>query len=298
MTDTELITKLLRREVAGLQSAVKDSPSRSKYSLQNLLYSAQFLLANADLCFMYQRKDAYFIEIAPRNVSVLSDKIFKNKRVIIVDATPGLFSYPSYSGSIHQRCGIFFAPVGNLTSKSLKENPYLMSSAAKAIAEISTYMELVYDADKVLIFCGNLGTHAASLFNILGEEECGIHKAGRLAESLETFRKSDKKYFLVAGAEYGLDASWCKLQFLLKHPFPNLDERARTLMRAMGNVDFAKYYEQEARNRVTQTFGRNVRGFDDFGITICLDSKTYDDYCKHKDLYPPWVRERIDTRIY
>jgi len=60
MTDTELITKLLRREVAGLQSAVKDSPSRSKYSLQNLLYSAQFLLANADLCFMYQRKDAIF----------------------------------------------------------------------------------------------------------------------------------------------------------------------------------------------------------------------------------------------
>jgi hypothetical protein len=297
MTDTELITKLLRREVAGLQSADKDSPSRSKYSLQNLLYSAQFLLANADLCFMYQRKDAYFIEIDPRNVSVLSDKIFKNKRVIIVDATPGLFSYPSYSGSIHQRCGIFFAPVGNLTSRSLKENPYLMSSAAKAIAEISTYMELVYDADRVILHCGNIGTHATSLYKILGDEDCVLHVAGKLNETIDKYLASDKKYLLVASAEYGMDASWCKLQFILKFPYPTLDERTNTLKRSMG-PDFAAYYAGEARQRVIQTAGRNVRGFNDFGVTVCLDSKCFEDYMANKGKYPSWFQERVDESCY
>jgi Rad3-related DNA helicase len=172
-----------------------------------------------------------------------------------------------------------------------------MSTAAKAIAEISTYMELVHDADKVIIFCGNLGTHAASLYSILGEKDCILHQSGQLAESLEKYKQSPKKYFLVAGAEYGLDADFCKLQFLLKHPYPNLDECARTLQRAMG-PEFNAYYENEARRRVIQTFGRNCRGFDDFGITICLDSKTKEDYMKNKMLYPDWLRDRVDSKVY
>lgn len=291
------IKALLTKEVKGLTDAVEELSAKQKYAAQNLLYSAKFLLLHHDLCFMYQRKDSFYIEIDPRNTNILQQKLFKDKRVIIVSATPGAFDLPSYSASIHQRCGIYFAPVGNLTSRSLKANPYLMSTAAKAIAEISTYMELVYDADKVIVFCGNLGTHAASLYTILGERDCVLHQSGKLAESLEAYKQSGKKYFLVAGAEYGLDADWCKLQFLLKHPFPNLDERARTLQRTMG-PEFNTYYENEARRRVIQTFGRNVRGFDDFGITICLDSKTNDDYVKNKNLYPEWVQDRIDTRVY
>ncbi len=291
------IKALLTKEVKGLTDAVEELSARQKYAAQNLLYSAKFLLLHHDLCFMYQRKDSFYIEIDPRNTNILQQKLFKDKRVIIVSATPGSFDLPSYSASIHQRCGIYFAPVGNLTSRSLKANPYLMSTAAKAIAEISTYMELVYDADKVIVFCGNLGTHAASLYTILGERDCVLHQSGKLAESLEAYKQSGKKYFLVAGAEYGLDADWCKLQFLLKHPFPNLDERARTLQRTMG-PEFNTYYENEARRRVIQTFGRNVRGFDDFGITICLDSKTNDDYVKNRNLYPEWVRDRIDTKVY
>jgi Rad3-related DNA helicase len=102
----------------------------------------------------------------------------------------------------------------------------------------------------------------------------------------------------VAGAEWGLDAGFCKLQFLLKHPFPNLDERARTLQKVMGNVEFSKYYEEQARCRVAQSEGRNVRGFNDFGITICLDSKTHEDYVKNKHMYPTWLQQRTDERIY
>ena len=291
------IKTLLKKEITGLETDLKDAGFSKKYTAQNLLYSAQFLYAHADLCFSYQRKDAYFIEIDPRNTNILCKKLFGDKRVIVVSATPGAFDYPSYSASIHQRCGIYFAPVGNLTSRSLKENPYLMSSAAKAIAEISMYMELAYDADRVVVHCGNIGTHAAALYKVLGESCCYLHERGKLAESIERYLKSDKKYLLIASASHGGDFGWCKLQFLLKHPFPALDERARTLQRVMG-PDFKRYYETEARNITTQTFGRNVRGFNDFGITICLDSKTSEDYVRNKHGYPNWVHSRIDTRIY
>jgi Rad3-related DNA helicase len=172
-----------------------------------------------------------------------------------------------------------------------------MSSAAKAIAEISTYMELVYDADRVVVHCGNLGTHAASLYKILGDEDCILHSAGKLNETIDKYLASDKKYLLVASAEYGLDASWCKLQFILKFPYPTLDERTNTLKRSMG-PDFAAYYAGEARQRVIQTAGRNVRGFNDFGVTICLDSKIYDDYTKNCHLYPKWFQERVDPGVY
>jgi hypothetical protein len=291
------IKTLLSREVTGLQKAAKDPSPKMRYAATNLLYSAQFLKDNADLCFMYQRKDSFYIEIDPRNVNILQKKLFKDKRVIIVSATPGAFDLPSYSASIHQRCGIYFAPVGNLTSRSLKENPYLMSSAAKAIAEMSMYMELAHDADRVVVHCGNIGTHATSLYKVLGEQDCTIHESGRLAETIEKYLASGKKYLLVAAAEYGGDFGWCKLQFILKFPYPNLDERMRTLERAMG-PDFKAYYEGEARTRVIQMAGRNVRGFDDFGITICLDSKVQEDYFRNMNKYPDWFQTRVDRRCY
>lgn len=294
----DTIQSLLQNEVAGLRNAIKTASSpRMKYQAKNLLYSAEFFLKYHDLCFMYQRKDAFFVEVDPRNVSILSEKIFANKQVIIVSATPGAFNYPKHSASIHQRCGIYFAPVGNLTSHSLKQNPYLMSTAAKTIVEIATHMEIVHDADRVVVHCGNLGTHAASLYKILGEQDCTIHESGKLAETIDKYLESGKKYLLVAAAEYGMDADWCKLQFILKFPYPNLDERMRTLERAMG-PDFKAYYEGEARTRVIQMAGRNVRGFDDFGVTICLDSKIQEDYVKHPECYPDWYHERVDRRCY
>lgn len=293
----DTIRMLLDREVDGLQNAAKDKDPKFRYAATNLLYSAQFLQANSDLCFKYQRKDWFYVEIDPRNVNILAKKLFKDKRIIIVSATPGSFDIPSYSASIHQRCGIFFAPVGNLTSRSLKQNPYLMSQAAKAITEISTYMELMYDADRIVVHCGNIGTHATSLYKILGETDCTIHQSGRLAETIETYLKSDKKYLLVAAAEYGGDFGWCKLQFILKFPYPNLDERMRTLQRSMG-PEFSAYYEGEARTRVIQMAGRNVRGFDDFGITIALDSKCHEDYIRNVNKYPDWFQERVDTKVY
>ena len=293
----DTIKELLQREVKGLQEGGKSADAGLRYKITNMLYNIQFLIANHDLCFMYQKKDSFFIEIDPRNVNVLSEKLFKGKRVIIVSATPGAFALPSYSAEIHQRCGIFFAPVGNMTSKSLASNPYLMSSAAKCIREISDYFEMVYDNEHVIIHSSNLNTHGRGIYNCLGEKDCVLHSAGKLAETISDYLLSGKRYLIVASAEEGLDAPWAKLQFILKHPYGNMDEQMRTLQRLMG-PEFNEYYEGSARNRVTQSVGRNVRGFDDFGVSICIDSKSHEDYVKHKDKYPTWLQSRVDPRIY
>jgi hypothetical protein len=172
-----------------------------------------------------------------------------------------------------------------------------MNAAAKAITEISDHFDMVYNNEHVIIHAGNLSTHAPSICKLLGEDNCTLHTAGKLAETIERYIKSGKRYLIVAAAEYGLDASWASLQFILKFPYPNLDERMRTLERTMG-PDFKAYYEGEARTRVIQTAGRNVRGFDDFGVTICLDVKVKEDYEKHWMDYPGWFRERVDERCY
>lgn len=294
---SDSIKQLMDREVKGLQNAAKDSNAAFRYKMINILYNAQFLQTHHDLCFKYQRKDSFYIEIDPRNVNILSKKLFKDKRLIIVSATPGSFDLPSYSASIHQRCGIFFAPVGNLTSRSLAQNPYIMNQAAKAITEISNYFDMVYDNEHVIIHAGNLSTHATAIYKLLGEDNCTLHTSGKLAETISDYLLSGKRYLIIAAAEYGLDAKWSLLQFSLKHPFPNLDERMRTLQRTMG-LEFNEYYANEARTRIIQLSGRNVRSFNDFGCTIFLDSKTYDDYQKNKGIYPEWFRERVDERCY
>jgi len=293
----DTIKVMMDREIAGLQKVTKTKDIALQYKIKNALYSAQFMQKHADLCFTYQRKDRIYVEVDPRNVNILSQKLFKDKRVIIVSATPGSFELPSYSAEIHQRCGIYFAPVGNLTSRSLKQNPYLLTQAARAITEISDYFDMVYDNEHVIIHAGNLATHAAGIHRLLGEDNCTLHTSGKLAETIADYLLSGKRYLIVAAAEYGMDAKWSKLQFSLKHPYPNLDERMRTLQRTMG-PDFNAYYAGEARTRIIQLSGRNVRAFDDFGVTVFLDSKTLEDYQQHKMLYPEWFRNRVDTRCY
>jgi len=293
----DTIKQLLQTEVSGLQKVSKDNDASLRYKVTNLLFNAQFMLSNSELCFMYQRKDSFYIEIDPRNTNILSEKLFKGKRVIIVSATPGAFDLPSYSAQIHQRCGIFFAPVGNMTSRSLQGNPYLMNSAAKAITEISDHFEMMYDNEHVIVHAGNLGTHATGIHKCLGPDNCVLHTAGKLAETISDYLLSDKRYLIVAAASHGGDWDWCKLQFVLKFPYPALDERMRTLERSMG-PDFKDFYDSDARTQTIQVSGRNCRGWDSMGVTIMLDSKVHDDYVKNKRKYPAWFVDRVDPKIY
>jgi hypothetical protein len=172
-----------------------------------------------------------------------------------------------------------------------------MNTAAKAITEISDHFDMVYDNEHIIIHSGNLTTHAQGIYKLLGADQCTLHQSGKLQETISDYLLSEKRYLIVASAEYGMDASWAKLQFILKFPYPTLDERMRTLERTMG-PDFKAFYEGETRTRIIQMAGRNVRGFDDFGVTVCLDSKINDDYTRNRNRYPMWFQTRVDTRLY
>ena len=257
--DGDTILVLLQREVRGIQEAIKTSPSSQVYSLQNALYNAQFLLGQAELCFKYQRKDKMYIEISPDKVGVLKDKVFKDKRVILVSATLGEFEVPRYSYSVWQRRGIFYAPVGKMTSRELGMKPWLIDKAAEQIEAISSIAEGKYNTNKFPIHAGNLGNHGAKLLEALGEDQCIMHERGNLMGTIDKFQTSDKRYLIIAGADFGGDFTFAKVQFVLKFPYASLDERMRTLERVLGKAKFNQYYINEAITRVVQACGRVCR---------------------------------------
>jgi hypothetical protein len=248
----------------------------------------------------------------------------------------GDFKIPVYSYSVWQRRGIFYSPVGKMTSTNLKKNPWLMSVAADKINTISDIAEGMFDTHKFPVHCGNIGTHATALNNLLGpdrkamycetcgekvsedigseecvvtcekcgkkwtalEERCTMHTRGNLMETIESFATNDKRFLLVAGADYGGDMMFAKVQFLLKFPYSSLDERARVLERVMGKAKFSRYYTDEAITRVIQSCGRVCRGWGDFGATIILDSKFMDVYSNEKLKFPDWFRNSFDEKAY
>jgi Helicase C-terminal domain len=297
--DGDTIASLLQREVRDIQEAIKTSPSSQVYSLQNALYNAQFLLGQAELCFKYQRKDKMYIEISPDKVGVLKDKIFHDKKVILVSATLGEFDIPRYSYSVWQRRGIFYAPVGKMTSRELGMKPWLIGKAAEQIEAISSIAEGKYDTHKFPIHTGNLGNHGAKLLEALGDDKCTMHERGQLMQTIDKFvDDTDKRYLIVAGADYGGDFTFAKMQFVLKFPYASLDERMRTLERVMGKAKFNQYYTNEAITRVVQACGRVCRGYGDFGATIVLDSKFMEIYRQKKRVFPDWFCNSFNERVY
>lgn len=294
----DAIGVLLTRERQGFQQALKTSDAMHTYSIQNALYNAEFLAANADLCFKYQRKDKIYVEISPDKVGVLKDKLFKGKRVIAVSATLNDLDLPKISYSIPQRAGIFYCPVGKLTSRGLKLQPWLMNRAAEQIETITSLVSGMYDTNKFPIHAGNLTTHAPKLCELLGNENCTLHTRGNLMKTIDDFIANDTKYLVIAGADFGGDFTFASFQFVLKYPFASLDERTRTLEKLMGKEKFNKFYSGDARTRLVQQCGRVCRGFDDFGCTFILDSKFWEDYRANKVLYPDWFRNRVDEKIY
>jgi hypothetical protein len=292
------LIQLLQREQQGLTKAIKTSDSKLTYSLQNKLYTVQFLLNQAELCFKYQKKDKIYIEVNPDNVSVLKDKLFKGKRLLIVSATLGNFNIPQYSYSVWQRRGVFYKPVGKMTSRNLKMQPSLMNHAAKMIEEISGFAEGLYDTKQFVIHAGNIGNFGESICNLLGKEDCTLHQRGNLMKTISDFLKDKKRYLVVAGADYGGSFDWCRVQYILKFPFATLDERMRVLEKVMGREKFNQFYMSDARTRFTQQVGRNCRGWGDFGCTIVLDAKFWEDWKINKLLYPDWLRSSFDEKVY
>ena len=116
--------------------------------------------------------------------------------------------------------------------------------------------------------------------------------------TIEKFVGSDSKYLLVASAEYGMDASWCNCQFVLKVPYASFDDRLKALERKMGKEKFKHFYTMDALNKLIQQAGRIGRGWDSFGATFLLDSKFGELYGQYKQFFPDWFNDRLCKEVF
>jgi Rad3-related DNA helicase len=158
---------------------------------------------------------------------------------------------------------------------------------------MSRIFSAMYGSKKFIVHCGNIGQHATRALQLLGANECTIHEKGQLMQTIEKFTESDKRYLLVASAEYGLDAPWCDCQFILKVPFASKDDHMKALEVKMGKTAFRKWYTMDALTRLVQQAGRIGRGYDSFGATFILDGKFREVYRQYQGAFPGWFKERL-----
>jgi len=301
--DVPILT-MLRTEMREIEKQMQTCEIRKLYALKNRMYRLSFLEGVSDLCFTYKKRnlktktESIYVEVNPANVNLLKDQIFGNKQTIVVSATPGDFNLPSVGKySIHQRCKIYYTPVGKLTSRELERQPWLLDHAADFIDQASAIFGGLYGSKKFVVHCGNLGNHAAKINTMLNDIEkkdvCTLHASGKLMETIDTFMAGDKKFLLVASAEYGADFTWCNCQFILKFPYASLDDRLKALEKKLGKDAFKEFYTLDAVNRFVQQCGRVGRGWDSFGCTFILDAKFGEIWKRYNRAFPEWFKERM-----
>ena len=309
------IPKMISNEITSTETQMQTCSIGQYYALRNRLYRLEFLAGCAELCFTYKKRgrdkrENVYVEVNPANTNLLKEHIFGEKKVLIITATPGEFEIPSVDYTIHQRCGIYYAPQGKLTARSLQQQPFLLNNAAGFITTTAAVFDGLYDSKKFVVHCGNIGYHATNIKAMINELEnkgkppmdqkdyTVLHEAGNLMGTIEKFIDGDKRYLLVASAEYGADFTWCNCQFILKFPYASLDDRLKALERKLGKEGFNRFYTMDAVNRLIQQAGRVGRGWDSFGCTFILDSKFGEIYSQYKGSFPGWFKERLCTEVF
>lgn len=276
--------------------------------LKNKREKINFYLEHHDMCFQYShtssktKETEFFVEMNPKYIDVLKRKLFSNKRLIVVTATPSDFNSKNVINySVPQRTRIFYAPIGNLTRTNVftRNNQHLIKDLADFILTMQSVFSAKYDTNKILIHTGNISGHAYELMKHLPIERCVLHERGKLLETIERFKTdSFKNILLVVGAEYGLDIGDINLQFIAKIPYQDFNSRIREIQKTMSKKDFDEWYSVDALNRLIQSAGRAGRGANAFGVTIICDSKFKELYFKYKQNFPKWFEEKLDSCVY
>ena len=65
--------------------------ARDLQQYQRRLQKLEFFQRNTNECFLYQKKERIYVELQPNKTSVLLDRMFRDKKVCIVTATPSQF---------------------------------------------------------------------------------------------------------------------------------------------------------------------------------------------------------------
>ena len=203
--------------------------------------------------------------------------------------------------SVPMRTAIFYTPIGLMTSRNVftLHNEHLLLDASKFISNLYLLHKNMFENEKVVIHCGNLGRHGLIMNEHLQQEgyKTILHESGKLKQTLERFLSTDTQFLLVVSAEYGFDFKDISLQYVLKVPFAAMDERLRALERSIGKPTFNDWYTMDAINRLIQAAGRVGRGMGSFGTTFILDAKFKEIHNKYNRQFPSWFKERLKMVI-
>jgi hypothetical protein len=268
----------------------------------------KFFGEHIDMCFQYEHENYktkekdFYVELNPKYTEILKEKIFANKIVWTVTATPSDFKSTEnvINYSVPQRTRVFYTPISLMTSNYCftKNNQHVFKDCADFIINMNSVFTSLYKSDKAIIHTGNLLHHAKELMEYMPKDKCLVHSSGKLLETVEEFRKSDKRFLLIVGADHGLDLSGINHQFILKVPFASEDDRMKEIKKQMTAEEFSFFYNMDAINRLVQSSGRAGRGADSFGCTFIMDRKFREVYFKFKNYLPAWFLEKLDDNVY
>ncbi|RLI80802.1 hypothetical protein DRP04_07575, partial [Archaeoglobales archaeon] len=172
------------------------------------------------------------------------------EKIILVTATPGLNTeWKVTSGTIPFKSRVIIAPVGNLSVINVfeKGNRHLLEAAVKLMLETYNFVcrLLKLDKFKTAVHCGNLKKHGKMVYDLLkvnGKKPL-LMVEGKQGEYIERFIKGDYDFFCGVALEYGYDWSFIPCQFIVKMPFPDLeDARVQGIRETLGEEKFKEWY--------------------------------------------------------
>ena len=312
--DTE---EMLRLEHTAIESDIKKVRAKSEktneiYRLERKLERLQFFISNSDLCFSYHKKvkrhsDRIYVEMLPQYEHILQ-RLFNNEsngssnnhRICLVTATPGSYDGMRINYEVPQRSLVLYTPIGKMTSTYIFQHhhEYLLENAYNFITYWFDMFQRLFGEKKCVVHCGNVSMHATTLYQYFtaeGKYEAILHEKGNLKGTVEDFINSDTAQFLLFTAgEYGFDLPF-SLNFILKIPYENYDERIRALEKSLSEEEFKQFYEGSAILRTVQACGRVGRGSGEksFGCSFILDSKFFELYRRYESVLPDWFKKRL-----
>lgn len=267
---------------------------KKKNALENHENAINFLNENRESCFKYVQEGYIHVEVKPMDVDVLLRRYFKDKKMVLVSATPFSGHFDSVSYEIPHKSAIYYNPVGKMTVTHIEINKNF-EVLNRAINEISeTYKEYRSNnlTRKAVIHCGRLKWAEEVGEKLRGKGyKVRIHEQGEQRATVDNFRSDDSDFVCLVAAEYGIDFNEddIRLQFILKVPYAPQDERIEALEKEKG---YRLWQKKDAIQKLVQASGRVARG-NKFSATYILDQKFNELYKQFETMLPEWFKDRL-----
>jgi Rad3-related DNA helicase len=170
--------------------------------------------------------------------------------------------------------------------KIFRNVAFYMKSVAKVVER------LLGTSIKVVVHCASFeyATEISQHF-----KDAIVHTGeDKLENVIRAFNENiEKGWLFVVSAEYGGDFKGVPLQFVLKVPYPALDERIIAMREKVGEAKFRAWYEWTALSKLVQACGRNAREPNYPALTIVIDRSCLYLLRKYHAHCPSWFKNRL-----